>query len=123
MVLIEFCDDGSGISDSEIHMIFEPFYTTKRRGTGLGLAVSYGIVERHSGLLSAHSDGKQTIFRVALPALEDLSAPAEDGPTLATTQRVEQQQQHGRASDGPERIEARRANHDVEPAHERDLER
>ncbi len=122
LVLVEFSDDGAGISDSEIHMIFEPFYTTKRRGTGLGLAVSYGIVERHGGMLSAYSNGKQTTFCVALPALDGLSTPAEHAPALTAAQRVEEQQQHNRAGDRPDQVEARGANLDGKQANDRDLE-
>jgi signal transduction histidine kinase len=88
-VQIDFSDDGSGISDSEIHMIFEPFFTTKRRGTGLGLAVSYGIVERHGGVLSAHTDGTHTIFRITLPTLDELTLPDEE-MSVATPQRVQE---------------------------------
>jgi signal transduction histidine kinase len=90
-VQVEFSDDGPGIPDSEILTIFEPFYTTKRRGTGLGLAISYSIVERHGGMLSVRSGGEQTTFLVTLPALAESSTPAEHGPALAATQRVEEQ--------------------------------
>jgi two-component system, NtrC family, sensor kinase len=67
-VLIEFVDNGPGIAEGEIHLIFEPFYTTKRTNTGLGLAISYSIVERHGGLLSVSSTGDGTTFRITLPA-------------------------------------------------------
>jgi two-component system NtrC family sensor kinase len=67
-VLVEFSDSGPGIPDSEVQRIFEPFYTHKRNGAGLGLAISYGIVERHGGTLSVSSSGNGTTFRVALPA-------------------------------------------------------
>lgn len=70
VVLVEFIDTGPGIPRSEVQAIFEPFYTTKSKGTGLGLAVSYSIVERHKGILSVSTDGSGTTFRVALPALE-----------------------------------------------------
>ncbi len=67
-VLVEFADDGPAIPDGEVHLIFEPFYTTRRSGSGLGLAISYGIVERHGGTLSVSSTGSGTTFRVSLPA-------------------------------------------------------
>ncbi|HEX9440401.1 MAG TPA: ATP-binding protein, partial [Roseiflexaceae bacterium] len=68
-VSVEFIDDGPGIPDSEIQTIFEPFYTTKSHGTGLGLPISYSIVEQHGGTLSVRSDQQRTTFRVTLPAL------------------------------------------------------
>jgi two-component system NtrC family sensor kinase len=67
-VLVEFADSGPGLSDGEAHLIFEPFYSTKRGNTGLGLAISYSIVERHGGSLSVSSSSQGTTFRVALPA-------------------------------------------------------
>jgi two-component system NtrC family sensor kinase len=65
---ISFADNGTGLSAEELQHIFEPFYTTKSRGTGLGLSVSYGIVERHGGHIDVKSvPGKGTIFSVRLP--------------------------------------------------------
>jgi two-component system NtrC family sensor kinase len=66
-ILVEFADSGPGIPESEIQRIFEPFYTHKRTGAGLGLAISYDIIERHGGMLSVSSSGSGTTFRVALP--------------------------------------------------------
>ena len=67
-ILVEFADSGTGIPESEVQRIFEPFYTHKRNGAGLGLAISYDIIERHGGTLSVSSSGNGTTFRVALPA-------------------------------------------------------
>ena len=67
-ILVEFADDGVGISETEVQHIFEPFYTHKRNSAGLGLAISYGIIERHGGMLSVSSSGHGTTFRVVLPA-------------------------------------------------------
>lgn len=65
---LSFADNGVGLSSEEQKRIFEPFYTTKSRGTGLGLAVSYGIVERHGGHIDVKSvPGKGTLFSVRLP--------------------------------------------------------
>ena len=69
-VRVQFVDSGVGIPEKDLHRIFDPFFTTKgdRRGTGLGLAVSYGIVERHRGQIEVQSkEGKGTIFTVKLP--------------------------------------------------------
>ena len=69
-VLIDFIDSGPGISENEAKLIFEPFYSTRRTGLGLGLAVSYSIVERHGGSLSVSSSAAGSIFHVALPAMQ-----------------------------------------------------
>ncbi len=64
-------DNGHGIPADSVAKLFEPFYTTKANGTGLGLAVSYGIVERHGGSIWVQSrvDGEEhgTTFFVKLP--------------------------------------------------------
>ena len=67
---IEVADTGSGISAEVRPHIFDPFFTTKRtgEGTGLGLSVSLGIVERHGGELSVESEeGQGTVFTIKLP--------------------------------------------------------
>ncbi|HLA78900.1 MAG TPA: ATP-binding protein [Vicinamibacteria bacterium] len=65
-------DSGSGMSEQVQRHIFEPFYTTKgHAGTGLGLAVSYGIVQRHRGAIEVDSEpGRGTVFTVSLPRSE-----------------------------------------------------
>jgi signal transduction histidine kinase len=67
-VRVEISDNGCGIAANEIKKIFEPFYSTKNKGTGLGLAVSYGIVKNHEGDIQVFSiPGKVTRFTVELP--------------------------------------------------------
>ncbi|MBN1955003.1 MAG: response regulator [Anaerolineae bacterium] len=67
-VLIAFRDSGPGVPPEQESHIFEPFYTTKQSGTGLGLAVSYGIVERHGGAIEVSSQpGMGATFIVQLP--------------------------------------------------------
>lgn len=67
-VLIEFRDTGVGISKGDLARIFDPFHTTKEKGTGLGLAVSYNIIKKMNGTLSVESEqGKGTTFLIALP--------------------------------------------------------
>ena len=68
-VVIEFVDSGTGIAESEIQKIFEPFYTTRTQHTGLGLAISYSIVEQHHGMLSVDTTAEGTVFSVVLPAI------------------------------------------------------
>lgn len=73
-VVIEVADTGLGISPENITKIFEPFFTTKDigKGTGLGLAVCYGIVSEHNGRLNVRStQGKGTVFSISLPALRE----------------------------------------------------
>jgi PAS domain S-box-containing protein len=70
MVVVDISDTGSGISEESIKRIFDPFYTTKPigKGTGLGLAVSYGIIQEHGGRIFVDSNiGKGTHFRLKLP--------------------------------------------------------
>jgi two-component system, NtrC family, sensor kinase len=67
-VLIEIEDNGIGISEEYKDRIFEPFFSTKPKGTGLGLTVNFGIVEKHQGQISVFSDpGKGTRMVVWLP--------------------------------------------------------
>jgi PAS domain S-box-containing protein len=70
-VLLVFADDGCGMPEEVLQHIFEPFYTTKPlgHGTGLGLAMVYGIVKQHDGLVEVTSRvGKGTTFKIYLPA-------------------------------------------------------
>ncbi|MEW6032823.1 MAG: ATP-binding protein [Bacillota bacterium] len=67
-VVIEVVDTGLGVPPSDLDRIFEPFYTTKETGTGLGLAVCRRIVEAHGGRIAVESrPGQGTTFRVHLP--------------------------------------------------------
>ena len=75
-LMIEVSDSGTGIAPEDVAKIYDPFYTTKGvgRGTGLGLAVSYGIVQEHSGHISVESTpGHGTIFRITLPTAQTRS--------------------------------------------------
>ncbi|MGB7069558.1 MAG: ATP-binding protein [Pyrinomonadaceae bacterium] len=70
-VAVDVTDTGEGIAQENLKKVFDPFFTTKGvgNGTGLGLAVSYGIIQEHAGTIEAHSqDGNGTTFRMRLPA-------------------------------------------------------
>lgn len=73
---VEIQDTGSGISTTDLPHIFEPFYTTKKegKGVGLGLSVCYGIIERHKGGISVKSDvGEGSTFVIELPLRWEVS--------------------------------------------------
>jgi PAS domain S-box-containing protein len=75
-------DSGIGMNSEVCDHIFEPFFTTKGlMGTGLGLAVSHSIIERHGGSIDAKSSlGKGTTFTISLPVGETVDRKAPDGP-------------------------------------------
>jgi two-component system, NtrC family, sensor kinase len=76
-VTIEVADTGHGISKEDVKRIYDPFFTTKGigRGTGLGLSVTYGILQEHGGAIFVDSaPGKGTTFTVTLPAERAASA-------------------------------------------------
>ena len=70
-VLLRVRDSGHGIAPDDLPRVFEPFFTTKDvgEGTGLGLAVAYGIVREHGGWIEVESElGKGSRFTIVLPA-------------------------------------------------------
>ena len=75
---VEIADNGCGIPEENLEKIFEPFFSTKPSGTGLGLAVSYGIVSNHKGDIRVTSEPvRGTRFIVELPMLENRSIGLE----------------------------------------------
>lgn len=67
-VVIQVQDSGVGVPKEDITKIFDPFYTTKEKGTGLGLAVSYDIIKKMNGTLSVESEmNKGTVFTITMP--------------------------------------------------------
>jgi two-component system NtrC family sensor kinase len=74
-VMVDVCDSGSGISRENLTRIYDPFFTTKteprngeRRGTGLGLSVTYGIIQEHAGKITVESrEGQGTTFHLEFP--------------------------------------------------------
>src|SRR5687768_4086615 len=79
---LKFCDNGMGMADDVRQKIFDPFYSTKgAQGTGLGLSVSYSIIERHEGSISVASEpGSGTVFTIDLPAAEVKAEAAAEPP-------------------------------------------
>lgn len=65
MTILEFTDSGEGILDDDLEKVFEPLFTTKQKGTGLGLASCRNIVEQHQGEISVKN--YPTTFTVKLP--------------------------------------------------------
>jgi PAS domain S-box-containing protein len=92
-VSLEVQDSGSGIAAEHVPRVFDPFFSTKATGTGLGLSVSYAIVRAHSGDLTVRSElGVGTTFTVQLPAAVPAAAAAprtvllvDDDPAVAET--------------------------------------
>ena len=79
-VCIELRDEGTGISPENLKKIFDPYFTTKKKGNGLGLASSYSIITTHKGTITAESSiGHGSTFRVYLPKSTQL-APASSNP-------------------------------------------
>jgi CheY-like chemotaxis protein len=86
MVQASFQDSGPGMSEETLRRIFDPFFTTKDagEGTGLGLTISYGIIEEHGGRIWAESQpGQGTTFHIELPVVtggRPLRAPDVEPP-------------------------------------------
>lgn len=73
-VMTRVTDQGCGIPEERIAMLGEPFYTTKEKGTGLGLMVSYKIIENHRGNIKVSSQlGQGTTVEVVLPVGQNVS--------------------------------------------------
>jgi two-component system, NtrC family, sensor kinase len=73
-IVAQFTDTGCGIPPDRINKIFDPFFSTKPNGTGLGLFVSYGIIQSHHGSIEVKSKvNKGTTFTIRLPMHEDKS--------------------------------------------------
>jgi PAS domain S-box-containing protein len=85
-VRIAVMDTGLGIPESHISRIFDPYFSTKQKGSGLGLTTSFSIVKKHGGLLDVKSDlGVGSTFFIYLPASEEKPPPARDGEEMLLT--------------------------------------
>jgi len=86
-IKISIKDSGHGISEGNINRIFDPYFTTKGKGSGLGLATSYTIIKRHKGYIGVLSqEGEETTFFIYLPASlgkVNAAAKSEEGKRLS----------------------------------------
>ena len=90
-VRVAVIDHGIGIAPANLARIFDPYFTTKQRGSGLGLSMSYSIVKNHGGTLIVQSIlGVGTSFHMYLPACPNRSVPPapNDGKTVSGRGRV-----------------------------------
>lgn len=77
-VKLSFKDEGSGIDPKIIDRIFDPYFTTKHTGSGLGLAAAYSIITKHGGHIGVESElGKGTTFTLYLPASKSQTLPRD----------------------------------------------
>jgi PAS domain S-box-containing protein len=82
---ISLHDNGNGIPPEILPHIFDPFFTTKQHGSGLGLATSYSIIQKHGGTIEVESQqGQGSTFRLLIPAIEP-QLPQEAGTDPAVT--------------------------------------
>ena len=77
-VRVEIADTGCGIPEDQVSKVFEPFFSTKSNGTGLGLSVSYGIIQKHKGSIQAFSRaGEGAHFILELPFPPEITSKQE----------------------------------------------
>jgi len=81
-IITEIEDNGSGIPDDVISKIFEPLFTTKQEGTGLGLSSCKSIIEQHGGTITVKNN--PTTFTIILPKISKLDIPIDDNTTDAS---------------------------------------
>ncbi|MCS7209336.1 MAG: ATP-binding protein [Fimbriimonadales bacterium] len=87
-VLISLSDTGEGIAPEHLPHIFEPFYSGRAGGTGLGLATVHGIINQARGHIWVYSEpGKGTTFKIYLPRVYEAAEPVAQRPAVAEPQR------------------------------------
>jgi len=96
-LLLSVQDQGTGIEKEILPKIFDPFFTNKPNGTGLGLATCYSIVKRHGGHIEAHSSpGEGALFRIYLPIVEEKEALPVEVPDVTENKPVFPERGSGR---------------------------
>ena len=79
-VKISIKDRGVGISKENLQKIFDPYFSTKKMGNGLGLSISYSIIQKHNGYITAESEmGKGATFYIYLPAIDVVYEKSDGG--------------------------------------------
>lgn len=87
-VTMRVSDTGIGMNEEEQRRCLEPYYSTKADGSGLGLSVSFGIVERHGGSIALSSrEGAGTTFEISFPRMEETGTPDRETPQPASGPR------------------------------------
>lgn len=82
VVRVTIRDNGPGIPAEVLPRIWEPFFTTKEKGTGLGLATVYAVIKKHGGSISVESEaGRGTVFTIMLPAGAAMGSAAKTNRT------------------------------------------
>ena len=94
-LLISIQDKGVGIEKEYLQKIFDPYFTTKENGTGLGLATSYSIIKKHGGIITVDSVlNSGTTFKIYIPATSQNIPTKRDAHHKRITQEHEQIEQH-----------------------------
>ncbi|RKX39971.1 MAG: hypothetical protein DRP64_13405, partial [Verrucomicrobia bacterium] len=71
-IRLQVSDTGKGIARDQLQKIFDPFFTSKSKGTGMGLSVAHGIIKEHHGAIEVESrQGKGTTFNIYIPILKE----------------------------------------------------
>jgi PAS domain S-box-containing protein len=80
-VKISIRDTGSGIPEEHLPRIFDPYFTTKEKGSGLGLSITFSIIAKHRGVITVESEvGSGAAFHFYLPSVEQPAADSNEGP-------------------------------------------
>lgn len=88
-VTLTVTDDGRGMDEQTLNRVFEPFFSTKFQGRGLGMASVYGIVKNHNGWIFVESEeGRGTSVKISLPAAKAQSLQSKRPSTNGTARRV-----------------------------------
>ena len=87
---LSITDTGGGIPEDHLARIYDPYFSTKESGSGLGLAVVYAIIKRHEGDIRVVSSPGGSTFTITLPALSDVSVSLDEPelPPAHTTGRI-----------------------------------